>query len=252
MTYGTLYGVGVGPGAADLLTLRAVGVLKSADAIAIPRRSPEDASVAWRIAEVAVGAVEGQERFFVTLPMTKDPARMAAAWEEAFTEIGSRLQRGCSVAFVTEGDPLFFSTFIYLREEAPRRWPGIRVEIVPGVSSLAAVAAATGQAIADGRERVAIIPASYGLDDLPDILKRFDTVVLMKVSSVMPQIVAAVEQAGLIDRAVYVAQASRPQEKVVSDIRTIRDDRGDYFSMVVIARKERSGVLLGKGPQETT
>ena len=73
------------------------------------------------------------------------------------------------MAFVTEGDPLFYSTFIYLREEAPRRWPGIGVEIVPGVSSLAAVAAATGQALADGQERVAIIPASYGLDAIGPI-----------------------------------------------------------------------------------
>lgn len=245
-SYGTLWGVGIGPGSPDLMTLRAVQVLNSVDAIAIPRRSQWDESVAWRIAGSNVGAVEGQERFFLNFPMTKNAAPLQRAWETAFAEIGARLQLGKSVAFITEGDPLFYSTFIYLREEAPRRWPGVRLEVVPAVSSLAAVSAVTQAAIADGRERVAILPASYGLDGLADALRQFDTVVLLKVSSVMPQIVAAVEEAGLSDRAVYVSKATMPQQKIVHDIRTIRNDRCDYFSMVVISRKERNGVLVGR------
>ena len=249
MSYGTLFGVGVGPGAADLMTLRAVRVLKEADVIAIPRRSEWDESVAWRIAESNIGKIEGQERIFLTFPMTKDPAKLRPAWDTAFDAIGQRLAQGKSVAFITEGDPMFYSTFIYLHEQAQGRWPGVKLEIVPGVSSLSAVAAVTHCPTADGQERVAVLPATYGVEDLLAVLNQFDTVVLVKVSSVMPQVVEAVERAGLIDRAVYVSKATMEQQKIVTDIRTIRNDRCDYFSMVVVSRKERSGLLSGRVEQ---
>src|ERR1700754_3382138 len=181
MKYGTLYGVGVGPGAPDLLTLRAVSTLKSAQVLAMPRSSDFGASMAWKIIKPVIGEVEGQERLFLTFPMNKDPERLQPAWEKAFQAIGKRLEKGLSVAFATEGDPSLFSTFIYLQREAPKRWPGIKIEVVPGVSSIAAVPAVTGIPLADGQERIAIIPANYGVEDLPRILENFDTTILMKI-----------------------------------------------------------------------
>ena len=121
--------------------------------------------------------------------MTKDPEITVPAWDIAFKEIGKRLEEGKSVAFITEGDPLFFSTYIYLHKVAPKRWPGVQTEIVPAVSSFTAVPSVIQAPIADGQERVAVVPASYGLDTLPQILDLFDTVLLMKVSSIMPQLV---------------------------------------------------------------
>ena len=117
MTYGTLYGVGVGPGAPDLLTLRALRVLREASVLALPRSSDYGASMAWSIVEPAIGRIEGQERLFLTFPMSKDPERVRPAWERALGAIGDRLERGLSVAFATEGDPSLYSTFIYLRRE---------------------------------------------------------------------------------------------------------------------------------------
>jgi precorrin-2/cobalt-factor-2 C20-methyltransferase len=246
MTFGTLYGVGVGPGAPDLLTLRAVNVLRSAQVLAIPRRSEYAPSVAWTIAKPSVGEVPGQERLFLTFPMTKDPTRLRPAWDIAFAQIGQRLSQGLSVAFLTEGDPFVYSTFIYLMREAPQRWPGIQIEVVPGVSSITAVPAVTGIPLADGQERVAILPATYGVDDLAQILRTFDTTVLMKVSSVMPNVVEALEREGLVDKAVYVSKATTTDQTIVRDVRTIRNDRCDYFSAVVVSRKDRSGVLVGE------
>ena len=132
-----LYGVGVGPGASDLLTLRAQHVLRTCAVLILPRSNDHTPSMAWTIAKPAVGDVPGQERVFVTLPMSKDPARLRPAWEKAFAAIDARLACGQSVAFLTEGDPSLFSSFIYLAREAPRRWPAVRVVVVPGVSSLA-------------------------------------------------------------------------------------------------------------------
>jgi precorrin-2/cobalt-factor-2 C20-methyltransferase len=246
MIYGTLYGVGVGPGAPDLMTLRSVQVLRTVPVIAIPRRSEYSPSIAWEIARPNVGEVAGQERLFLTFPMTKDPERLRPAWDEAFAQIGTRLEQGLSVAFITEGDPLVYSTFIYLLAESSERWPGVPVEIVPAVSSITAVPAVTRTPVADGQERIAVLPATYGVDDLADVLRRFDTIILMKVGSVMPNVVAALEREALLDRAFYVSKATTGQEKVVRDLRTIRNDRCDYFSMVVVAKQDRNGLLAGR------
>ncbi len=246
MNYGKLYGVGVGTGSPDLMTVRAVDVLRSVDVIAIPNSSKHTKSVAWRIAGSAVGPVEGQERLDLLFPMTKDPAITVPAWDKAFTQIGERLQAGKSVAFITEGDPLFYSTYIYLHKAAPERWPGIETEIVPAVSSFTAVPSVIGAPIADGQERVAVVPASYGLEELPAILKLFDTVLLMKVSSVMPQLVSILEAEGLLDKSVYVSKATMPLQMIESDLKKIANDKCDYFSMVMVSKGERNGVLAGR------
>ena len=244
----TLYGVGVGPGAADLLTLRAQRVLREANVLVLPRGNDHGGSMAWRIAKPVLGDVEGQERLYLTFPMSKDPARLRPAWDKALAEIGTRLERGLSVAFLTEGDPSLYSSFIYLAREAPRRWPEVTVEIVPGVSSLAAVPAVAGVPLADGQERIAIVPANYGVDDLVRVLEEFDTVVLMKIGSEMPNVLAALERVGLVDRAVYVSRATMPDQRVERDLRQVGEEYGDCFAMVVVAKKQASGVLLGDVP----
>jgi precorrin-2/cobalt-factor-2 C20-methyltransferase len=245
MSYGTLYGVGVGPGAQDLLTRRAVRVLRKADVIVLPRSSDYGESTAWKIVRPVVRKVVKQEHLFLTFPMSRNPAKHTLAWEKAFARIGPRLERGLSVAFATEGDPSVYSTFTYLQREAPQRWPGIYVEIVPGVSSIVAVPAVTGVPLADGLERVAIIPAGYGVNDLVGILNRFDTTVLMKVGSEIPNVIAALELTGLTDKAVYVSHATMMQQRIVNDVRQLQSERGDCFAMIVVSRKERSGVLAG-------
>jgi precorrin-2/cobalt-factor-2 C20-methyltransferase len=248
VTLGVLYGVGVGPGAPDLITLRALETLRRADVLALPRSSPYGASMAFRIIEPTVGRIPGQERLFLTFPMNKDPSLLRPAWDEAFAQIGERLARGLTVAFVTEGDPSLFSTFIYLQREAPTRFPGVRVEVVPGVSSIAAVPAVVGVPLADGQERVAIIPGNYGAKDLDEVLEAFDTTVVMKLGKEAPGVVDAIERHGLVDRAFYVSRATMPEQRVVRDVREVRGDYGDCFAMLVVARKERSGVLAGDVP----
>ena len=246
MTYGKLYGVGVGTGSPDLMTVRAVNGLRSVDVIAIPNSSKHTKSVAWRTAGPSVGSVAGQARLGLLFPMTKDPAITVPAWDTAFNEIGERLTAGKSVAFITEGDPLFYSTYIYLHNQAPERWPGLVPEIVPAVSSFTAVPSVLGAPIADGQERVAVVPASYGLAELPAILKLFDTVLLMKVSSVMPQLVDLLEAEGVLDKAVYVSKATMPLQMIETDLKKIANDKCDYFSMIMIRKGERNGVLTGR------
>lgn len=250
MTLGTLYGVGAGPGASDLLTLRAVRVIQEADVLALPRSSDFGASIAWQIIEPVVGKRPEQTRLSLTFPMTKDPELVRPHVEAAVTAIGTHLELGRSVAFVTEGDPSVFSTFGYVRQEAIRRWPSLRVEVVPAVSSITAVAAVGGVPLADGHERVAIVPATYGVDDLVDLLRRFDTVVLMKLGGQMGRILEALERTGLTDRAFFVEKATMATQRFEPDVRRLADVHGGCFSMMIVKRKDRSGVLVGKPQPE--
>lgn len=242
-----LWGVGVGPGAPDLVTLRAIAILRKADVLALPRSNDFGESTAWSIVKEHVDSSAQQERLFLTFPMSNDPARVRPYWDRALVEIGARVSAGRSIAFVTEGDPTIYSTFIYLHREAPKRWPGLRVEVVPGVTSVTAVPAVAGMAMADGRERIAIVPAAYGVDDADDLFRKFDTVVFMKMGPQLGQVVAALERNGLIDRAVYVAKATMNGERVVRDVREVAGERGDCFAMIVVAQKRRSGALFGEG-----
>lgn len=245
MTLGTLYGVGVGPGAPDLMTLRALDVLRAVPVVAAPRATRFTPSMAWRIASAVVGEVPGQERLFPVFPMKKDPKVLRPAWDHAMDEIGARLERGLDVAFVVEGDPMLYSSFVYLLREAPRRWPDLAIEIVPGISSVTAVPAVTGVPLADGMERVAVLPATYGTDDLVEVLGRFDTVVLMKIGSNMPRVLEALERTGLRDRAVFVSRATMREQRVVPRPSGLGAADGDCFSMILVTRRERSGVLAG-------
>lgn len=245
MKPGTLYGVGVGPGAPDLLTVRAVNVLRSADVLAIPRSNKYRPSLAWRTAEAAVGDVPGQVREHLVFPMSKDPERLIPAWETALDFVGRHLADGRDVAFPTMGDPFLYSTFQYLWQAAGERWPEVRREVVPGVSSLTAVPISAGIPLADGQERIAILPATWGVDDLERVLREFDTVLLMKVSSCMSEVRAAIARVGLEDSAVYVSRATQPEERIERDLGVLEGEGScDYFSMVVVKRRDRAGVLL--------
>lgn len=251
MTYGTLYGVGVGPGDPELVTLKAQRVMREADVLAIPRSGKFARSLAWRTAKPCVGEVPDQERLFLDFPMTKDPTILVPAWEIALAEIGARLEAGRSIAFLTAGDPFTWSTFIYLFEAANDRWPSAKVEVIPGVSSLTAISTAAGVPLADGQERFAVLPATWGLEDLPEIFQRFDTVLFIKVSSVIDDLRNRLRDMGLLECAVFVERATTTEEVVLRDLDQVDDSRCAYFSGVLVAKKSRSGVLTGREQKES-
>lgn len=251
MSLGKLFGVGAGPGAPDLLTLRAKHVLEGVPVLALPRSNDYGRSMAFRIVEPAISPPPGQKRLFLTFPMSKDPARVKPAVERACDAMQAELERGHDVAFVSEGDPSTFSTFIYVRQTLLQRLPGLQVEVVPGVSSIMAVPAVAGLALADGHERIAILPGTSGLDDLERTLQHFDTVVLMKVGPELAQLKERLQAAGLLAHAVYVSRATMEDQRIERDLAQIDAERGDCFTMVLIKKPGKSGVLLGESEART-
>jgi precorrin-2/cobalt-factor-2 C20-methyltransferase len=237
MTGARLVGVGVGPGAADLLTLRAAAVLREVGVVAAPRRSAQDASVALRIARQAVGEVPGQETLLLDFPMSRDAEVRRRAREAAARAIAERLARGLSVAFVTEGDPLVYSTFLDVLAEAPRAFPAVPIEVIPGITAVTAVAAAARLPLADGDERIAIAAASTAIDALGRLAREFDSVVLFKAGPVLPALREALAREGLTSRAVLVCDATTGRERVVRDLAAF-EGRAGYFSTLVVTGRD--------------
>lgn len=238
-TPGKLYGVGVGPGAPDLLTLRAKQVIQSCHLICLPA-SASGKSYAGSIIEHLIDHPR-QEILSVQFPMLRDQEQARPAREHAAEQVLERLYAGQNVAFVTEGDPLLYSTFGYVLETVKRHHPTIPVEVVPGVSSITAAAAAASLPLAAWDERIAIIPAAYALtrsepDDLRTLLKSFDTVVLLKVNKIFNALLDTLHELDLTQNAVFVRRCSTDVEEVVFDLERLRDQSLDYFSLVIVRK----------------
>jgi precorrin-2/cobalt-factor-2 C20-methyltransferase len=142
------------------------------------------------------------------------------------------------VAFITEGDPMLYSTFSYVLEHIRSVYPQIRVEIIPGVSSVMAAAASAGVPLVTHGQRLAILPAVYGIDDLREAIASYDTIVLMKVNRTLLQALASLERLGLAGKGIYVRRASTAREQVVRDLNQLSEEDLDYFSLLIIRKGE--------------
>ncbi len=230
-----LYAVGVGPGDPELLTLKAVRVLRAADVVIAPTGSADTASYALGI--VAAHLDRGRqlvvERLF---PMSRDEAVLRPRWEEAAAEAAAHVRAGRSVAFVTIGDPLLYSTFLYLYDILRRDYPDVPISIVPGITSLGAAAAAAGLPLVLGDERLAILPATLPVESLRGALAEFDCVVLLKVSRVYDRLYALLQELGLERHGLFVRRVGSADEEVVSDLAALVGQKLDYLSLLIVRK----------------
>lgn len=234
MEPGILYGVGVGPGDPELITRKAERVLRTVDWIYHPASCNAKGSFVRRIVE-PLGIPEEKFRT-VSLCMSRERDAAQVAYQRAAEEITAELRAGRSVAWITEGDPLFYSTFLYLYE-AVQQTPGIRVEIVPAVTSTSAAAARAGLGVAHLDERVAVVPAAYGVDRLPQLLDTFATIFLLKVNSAFDRLLERLPTLPGDVHAVYLEYVGTPEERVVTDLATLRGQDLPYFSLVILRRR---------------
>lgn len=232
--YGCLYGVGVGPGDPELVTLKAQRVLQSVPLVCVPQSDTSVDSFALSIAREFIDT-ERQEILRFAFP-TDDAEGAAEVWERAAATLAGRLQGGQDAAFITEGDPMLFSTFSYVLESIKANYPEIAVEIIPGVSSVMAAAARASVPLVTHGQRLAILPAVYGIDDLREAIANYDTIVLMKVNRVLLDALANLESLGLAGKGIYVRRATTAREQVVQDLRQLTAEDLDYFSLLIIKR----------------
>ncbi|PLX78538.1 MAG: precorrin-2 C(20)-methyltransferase [Desulfuromonas sp.] len=232
---GSLVAVGVGPGDPELLTLKAVKALQGADVILAPKASREGGSVAAGIVAPHLDP-ERQELREQLYPMRKDPAELEQFWRDAAQEVAELLAGGRRVAFVTLGDPYLYSTFLYLRRFLLEQMPKARVEVISGLSSIQAAAAAADLPLALADERVAILPATFEDGRLRQTLEQFDTVVLMKVARVFGRVKELLRELDLLQSAVYVRQVGLPQEAIWHNLDAVDEDDLHYLSLIIVKK----------------
>ncbi len=229
---GTFYGIGVGPGDPELLTLKAIRVLSSSDCIYVPMShlSTQD-YVSEVVHDYAGSECEIKE---VTFSLASDSTSRCQHWQQTAVEIATKLQAGQDVAFVTLGDALLYSTYIYLVRALRKEFDAARIETVPGVSAFSLVAALTNTPLGEGQQSLHVIPVANNLVRIESAITSGAGVVLMKIGSRLREIVALLEQLNVLDRSVFVSRAGLPDQRVELDLNHLRDADETTGNLAVI------------------
>ncbi|MCV6588515.1 MAG: precorrin-2 C(20)-methyltransferase [Marinobacterium sp.] len=233
---GMLYGVGVGPGDPELLTLKAVRLIRNADRVAYLANG-EGRSQAREIARLALAeAKAGQQEIPVVMPMSRDRTLANKVYDEVAIQIAQCLRQGEKVVFLCEGDPLFFGSFAYLLE---RLQDSYSCHVVPGISSVNAAAATLAQPLTLLKESFAVVTGRHTDEQLRQTLQQHDSVVIMKAGEARPRILAALDAAGRRDDARYLEYIGRDNQQVEAEVAQLPAEKGPYFSLFVVTRHQR-------------
>ncbi len=228
---GTLYGLGIGPGDPELITLKALRILKSVPVVAYP--APEEGdSLARAIAAPHLGG--GQTEIAIRTPMTPGNFPADDVYDRYAAEIAAHLREKRDVAVLCEGDPFLYGSFMYIFARLAGDHP---VEVVPGVSSLGAVAASAGRPLVSRNQVLTIVPAPLDEDELERRLSGTDAAAVMKVGRHLEKVKRVLARLGLDNGATYVEHASMSDERICP-LAEVPDGAAPYFSMILVRRPE--------------
>ena len=225
---GTLYGIGLGPGDPELMTLKAARLIASAAVVAYPKLANAD-SFARRIAADHIPATAKEIEIEVPMSTLREPAQ--AAYDVGALAIAAELSSGRDVVCLCEGDPFFYGSFMYL---FARLSDDFEVEVVPGVTSISACAARAGMPLAAHNERLTVLPGPLPEEELRARIEAAESVAIMKVGRHLPKIRSVISALGLTDQAVYISHASLPNETVCPLADAPED--APYFSMIILTK----------------
>lgn len=227
---GVLYGVGVGPGDPELMTLKAHRLVSGAQVVAYPAPAGGD-SFARAIAAGSIRADATEIAIEIPMDARRFPAQ--EVYDRAAAEIAAHLEAGRDVVTLCEGDPFFYGSFMYLYARLAGRFPS---EVVPGVASMTACAAAAGRPLSARNEVVTVLPGPLPDEELRARLAAGGAAAIMKVGRHLPRLRAVIDELGLTPRAVYVARATLGEEVVAALAEA--PARAPYFSMILIAGED--------------
>jgi precorrin-2/cobalt-factor-2 C20-methyltransferase len=250
MTMGTLYGIGVGPGDPEWMTVKAARILSTCRHVCVPRSDLATESVALEIARVYLRPdVIVHEQSF---PMTADASQLQRHWQEAAREVHAMVSGGEDCCFLTLGDALLYSTYIYLLRELQMMEPAVPIVTVPGITAFSAAAALANRPVGEGKQCVTIVPASDDFSQFTEALDRGGAVVLMKVGRRLDRVLDALETRNRLDQAVFVSHAGMPQQHVETDLRRLRglSEKAGYLSIVIIQADRSEETNAGPLPSK--
>jgi len=241
---GRFIGVGIGPGDPELITVKAIKALKLADVICVPKSHAKKPSIALGIIEKILEEREKQpEVLELVFPMTKNKLGVKTRWLKNAEIVAEQAKAGKVVAFITLGDPMLYSTFLYLYQSVTATYSDVKLEIIPGVTSVTAAAASACLPLAERGEVVSIVPSHLDFQLVEETARHADTLVFMKYAHQIKEMVPFLERSGFTENSVIavVKRCTFPEEKVfvgrLGDVAKW-DIGADYFSVAIIKRSE--------------
>ncbi|MEN8190248.1 MAG: precorrin-2 C(20)-methyltransferase [Thermodesulfobacteriota bacterium] len=237
----TLAIIGVGPGDPELLTVKAIRAVEKSSIIVTPKAKKNGNSTALSILEQGMD-LAGKETLELHFPMKKiclgEPpdAEVETAWRAAADAVLQHLDNGRNVVFPTLGDPAIYSTGYYLYQTIIEMRPEVEVNFTPGISAMSACSASTRQPICLGDDKLAVIPATFTPERLEEILSSFDTIVLMKVHTVIDELRSLLDRLDLIHCSVLIERAGMADERIIGNLDEITGPL-HYFSTIVVRKK---------------
>jgi precorrin-2/cobalt-factor-2 C20-methyltransferase len=228
---GTLYGVGVGPGDPELVTLKAVRIMRDCPVVAYPA-SLDGHSLARAAAEPHIGA--GKTEIAIRLPFTPGRADTDERYDRAAETLAGHLAAGRDVAMLCLGDPLVYGTFAHVMARLAGRFP---ISVVPGVTSLSAAAAATRQPLAIRDESLAVVPATLDEEPLLERMRSADSIAVVKVGRHLEKLKRVLDRLGLLAQARYVEFAATGAERVRA-LGDVGQADSAYFAVVLVRKTE--------------
>ncbi len=238
---GTFYGVGVGPGDPELITLKAARLIEQADVIAY-LSNQQGKSQSRDIAQTLLSQVaKAQNEVSIQMPMADDPSVGDKVYDQAALEIEAYLAQGLKVVFLCEGDPLFYGSFAYLLERIQLAGQGrFQCITIPGISSPHAASSALNLPLTMMKESFSVISGRHDDEMIENTLNEFDSVIIMKAGRSRPRLLALLEKTQRTDDAHYLEYIGRDNERIISDISSLEtQEAGPYFSLFVITRQEK-------------
>ncbi len=230
---GEFYGIGVGPGDSELITLKALRIIKSVDCIFAPRADSKGSSLAL---DIVSDVCEGKRVVEQVYPMVKDKSQLETAWLASANEIKRELDAGNSVAYLTIGDPLTFSTYCYLLQQLSKIIPSQKIHTIPGITSYNAAASLANFSLIEQSEKLAIIPVSSNIDELRSVLNSFDTVILMKVAKKLDEVIELLEDMDLVDNSLFASYIGFENELISRDLQSLKGAGKGYLSVIIVRK----------------
>jgi precorrin-2/cobalt-factor-2 C20-methyltransferase len=230
---GKLFGVGVGPGDPELLTMKAVRVIKTADVIFTAASSKNAYSLAVEIASPYISSDVPVNT--LSFPMTKDVRTVEAAWVENAQIIADTLKQGLNAVFLTLGDPTTYSTFGYILKKMKCVMPGAEIETIPGITSFHAASARLNRILVEGEESLLVTSGAFGGDRIRNV-DGVENVAIVKAYKNIKDINQALKDTGLYKRSVAVAKCGREHEEIIRDIGELESREPDYWTLILASK----------------
>ncbi|MGE5862491.1 MAG: precorrin-2 C(20)-methyltransferase [Nitrososphaerales archaeon] len=238
-----LFCVGCGPGDPELLTIRALNLIKEADVIFVPTSKLNKPSIALSIVKKYLK--ESTEIINLVFPMIKDKDSLKEYCKKNASEIAQMVRSTKKTVYLTVGDPSLYSTWIYIHKELKKNYQDIEIEIVPGITSIFAFAAEAKISLVEGDENLSIVPACYDLNKVKNTIKSSDTIVFLKDGRYFDNVIEMLSDTGFSDDSkIAIAQDVSTQENIL-EIKSLKDLKGKkqssskYFSIMVVKRNDR-------------